>query len=253
MMTLWRGIGFLALGASLLAPSFVSAAGGDTDGDGLLDTWEAQIFLTDATKADTDGDGFSDVVEVRYGFNPTDAKSGARLKESDFDRDGLSDAKEVAFGSNPLTADTDGDTYSDGTEIMNAFPPTNPEPKLLVKSILIDLSEQRLYQKLDGVVVATRVISSGKRSTPTPIGTYKILNKSPRAWSGSAKLWMPYWMGFRGWTYGIHELPEWPGGKKEGKNHLGIPVSHGCVRVGEDVAEALYEWTPIGTPVTIQR
>lgn len=252
-MHFWRAVGVVALGASLFAPSFAFAAELDSDADRLLDSWETRVFQTSPTVADTDGDGFSDGTEVRYGFDPNNAKSGARLKEADFDRDGLSDAKEVAFGSDPTKSDTDGDSYADGTEVDNAFTPTDPAPKPLVKSILIDLSEQRIYQKLDGVTVGTHVVSSGKKSTPTPVGTYKIQTKSVKAWSRSAKLWMPYWMGFRGWTYGIHELPEWPGGKKEGKNHLGIPVSHGCVRVDEGVAKALYEWSPIGTPVTIQR
>lgn len=236
----------------LVVPRAVHAAAPDTDGDGLLDVWETDIFHTDPTKVDTDGDGFSDAIEVRAGFDPLDAKPGARLAPHDTDKDGLGDAQEVAFGTDPLVDDTDKDGFVDGTEVKNAYSPIDPKPERLVKSILVDLSEQKLYQKLDGVVIGTYKISSGKASTPTPKGTYKIENKSPRAWSGSAKLWMPFWMQFKVGGYGIHELPEWPGGKKEGEKHLGAPVSHGCVRLGIGAAKTLYEWTPIGTPVTIQ-
>lgn len=250
-ISFWRVVG-LAI-CLLLAPVSSFAATNDADGDGLLDAWEERLFQTRPDQADTDQDGFPDGVEVRHGFDPLQARAGARLTERDTDSDGLNDALEIAFGSDPLTGDSDDDGYQDGTEVKNGFDPAQGEAKSLVKLIRIDLSEQKMYQELNGIVIATHIVSSGKARTPTPIGSYKIMTKSPRAWSNGAKLWMPYWMGFKGWTYGIHELPEWPGGKKEGKNHLGTPVSHGCVRVGEGVAKNLYDWTPIGTAVVIQR
>lgn len=58
-------------------------------------------------------------------------------------------------------------------------------------------------------------------------------------------------MSLKNGYFGIHELPVWPDGIKEGENHLGTPVSHGCVRLGVGPAEFLYNWTPIGTPVKI--
>ncbi len=243
----------VALLCLILLPTTTRAAEGDADNDGLLDAWEERLFRTRPDIADTDGDGFADGLEVRSGFDPLQARAGARLAERDSDGDGLADALEIAFGSNPLDGDTDRDGYQDGTEVKNAYDPVQGDAKPLEKRIRVDLSEQKLYQELNGVVIATHPVSSGKARTPTPVGSYKITTKSPRAWSGSAKLWMPFWMGFKGWTYGIHELPEWPGGKKEGKDHLGTPVSHGCVRVGEGVAQQLYDWTPIGTTVVIQR
>ena len=59
---------------------------------------------------------------------------------------------------------------------------------------------------------------------------------------------MPFWMQFTGMGHGIHELPEWPGGYKEGAAHLGIPVSHGCVRLGIGPAQTVYNWADKGTP-----
>jgi hypothetical protein len=41
----------------------------------------------------------------------------------DSDNDGLADVEEVALGTNPLLADTDGDTYSDKTEVDNSYNP----------------------------------------------------------------------------------------------------------------------------------
>jgi lipoprotein-anchoring transpeptidase ErfK/SrfK len=86
----------------------------------------------------------------------------------------------------------------------------------------------------------------------TPKGEFSIQNKTPRAWSNKYKLYMPYWQAITpSGEYGIHELPEWPGGYKEGANHLGTPVSHGCVRLGIGAAERVYAWTEIGTPIII--
>ena len=42
----------------------------DTDGDGLLDGDEVNVYHTNPLKADTDSDGFSDGEEVKRGFNP---------------------------------------------------------------------------------------------------------------------------------------------------------------------------------------
>jgi lipoprotein-anchoring transpeptidase ErfK/SrfK len=86
----------------------------------------------------------------------------------------------------------------------------------------------------------------------TPRGRYAIQNKAVRPWSKAYSLYMPYWQAITpDGKYGIHELPEWPGGYKEGANHLGTPVSHGCMRLGIGPAKRVYEWAPIGTPVVI--
>ena len=224
----------------------------DQDQDGLLDSWEARVFGTNINNPDTDGDGFVDGAEVRSGYDPLNA-GNKKLAEHDTDGDGLSDRLEVLFETDPIIPDTDGDGFSDGEEVKSGYTPRSSDRRLLEKRLRIDLSDQRLYQEVSGIAIASHPVSSGKASTPTPVGTYAVLNKHPRAWSRSASLWMPYWMAFRADGYGIHELPEWPGGKKEGRAHLGTPVSHGCVRIGEGVAKALYAWTPVGTNIVIQR
>ena len=117
------------------------------------------------------------------------------------------------------------------------------------KYIDITLADQKLCTVEGNNVLNCYTVSSGKASMPTPKGTFYIQNKNPREWSHYG-LWMPWWQAFNG-PYGLHELPEWPNGTKEGQNHLGIPVSHGCVRLGIGDAKTLYDWTDIGTPVYI--
>jgi len=115
----------------------------------------------------------------------------------------------------------------------------------------IDLTAQRLCQVEGNTAGACYIISSGKASMPTPTGTFSVTGKDLRAFSSKYGLYMPYWQQFNG-PYGIHELPEtntW----KEVPDHLGTPVSHGCVRLGVGPAQEVYNWTSIGTPVYIHK
>jgi lipoprotein-anchoring transpeptidase ErfK/SrfK len=132
------------------------------------------------------------------------------------------------------------------------LPPITKSIEQNGKVIIIDLSEQTLSYFEDGYRIATRTTSTGKPGYKTPIGEYSINNKSKLAFSKRYGLYMPYWMSFIGGLYGIHELPYWPSGYREGEDHLGTPVSHGCVRLGMDTAQALFEWAEVGTLVVVQ-
>jgi len=84
----------------------------DTDGDGLLDGEEILIYDTNVTNPDTDDDGLKDGVEVHtYETNATNPDS---------DNDGLNDGVEVdRYQTNPMNPDTDGDCLLDSFEILN--------------------------------------------------------------------------------------------------------------------------------------
>ena len=120
------------------------------------------------------------------------------------------------------------------------------------KYIDINLSAQILSIFENGKIIDSFMISSGKSGMNTPKMETQVFNKFPRAYSNAYGLFMPYWMAIvKDGKFGIHELPEWPGGYKEGVNHLGIPVSHGCVRLGVGSAERVYNFAEIGTPIVI--
>ncbi|MCL4691360.1 MAG: FG-GAP repeat protein [Candidatus Hydrogenedentes bacterium] len=98
----------------------------DSDGDGLLDSDETDIYGTDPSIADTDGDGLTDGEEVLvYGTNP--------LLE-DCDEGGIADGWEVLVdGTDPLNplddiVDSDGDGLLDGVEITLAAGGDCPDP-----------------------------------------------------------------------------------------------------------------------------
>lgn len=106
----------------------------DTDGDGLKDGEEVNLYKTNPLNADTDGDGLPDGEEIfKYKTNPLDQDSdGDGLKDgeevnlyktnpakADTDGDGLSDYEELFnFKTDPLKADTDGEGLSDGDEVL---------------------------------------------------------------------------------------------------------------------------------------
>lgn len=222
----------------------------DSDNDGIQDRDEIKIYHTDPLNPDTDGDGYNDWRELNSGFSPH-ALEKIKLEDSDTDGDGLSDRMELNFHSDLTSSDTDGDGYSDGDEIKTGYDPLNSERVKLAKKIEINTGpEQKLYYFLSDVRLGEFKISSGKAGTATPKGNFKIDGKAPRAWSKYG-LWMPYWMSLKNGYFGIHELPVWPNGVKEGESHLGVPVSHGCIRLGVGPAKFLYDWAPLGTPVKI--
>ena len=120
------------------------------------------------------------------------------------------------------------------------------------KYIQINLVEQKLYRVNGQILEKVYPVSSGKASTPTPRGTFTLSGHALRPLSSLYGLYMPYWINFKDGAYGLHELPEWPNGYKEGQGHLGTPVSDGCVRLGIGDAKEIYNWTADGTPLLIQ-
>lgn len=234
---------FIMLASSVQANGLV-----DTDKDGVPDKDELEIYGTDPRLSNTDGDGYSDWEELNSGYSPH-TREKIKLEKSDQDSDGLSDRLELNFKTNLMIKDTDGDGHSDGEEIKNGYDPLSKDDVKLVKRIEINTGKQELSYFLGGVRMGAYPVSSGK-SNSTPKGHFKIINKQLKAWSPYG-LWMPFWMGLGTGKFGLHELPIWPNGYREGENHLGTPVSHGCIRLGIGPAEQLYNWAPVGTEVFI--
>ncbi|MCX6798339.1 MAG: L,D-transpeptidase family protein [Candidatus Falkowbacteria bacterium] len=169
----------------------------------------------------------------------------------DTDKDGLSDDLEVKFKTDINNPDTDGDGYKDGSEVDWGYNPLAKDKIKLPLRIAINLKTQKLFYLVNDIELKQFSISSGKPGLATPQGNFKIVNKATKAWSKKYGLWMPFWLGLNHGEFGIHELPIWPNGYREGSDHLGRPVSHGCVRLGIGPAEYLFERLATGTEVLI--
>lgn len=106
--------------------------------------------------------------------------------------------------------------------------------------ILVDVSSNYLSVFQEGKVLKTYQIAGGKPTTPSPLGTWRVVNKD--TWGEG---FGGHWMGFNvPWgKFGIHGTI-FP-------NSIGWNSSKGCIRMwNNDVAE-LYKITNIGTPVII--
>jgi lipoprotein-anchoring transpeptidase ErfK/SrfK len=103
---------------------------------------------------------------------------------------------------------------------------------------------------MDGTTAgATYLISSGTERSPTPEGTFYVYAKTPiqtlsgcdeyECWWYERVRWLTW---FRG-DYGFHTA-YW-------HDDFGTPVSHGCLNMREDEAEAVYDWLVRGNAVHI--
>lgn len=127
------------------------------------------------------------------------------------------------------------------------------------KIIAIDLSGQRAALLEHGRIVARYPVSSGARITPTPHGSFQIYRKQLlRVSNLETPYRMPYYMAFTAnESHGLHALPYLGRSPQssdywyEARSHIGIPVSHGCIRFLPEDAAKLYEWTEVGTQVLI--
>ena len=112
---------------------------------------------------------------------------------------------------------------------------------IVAYSITVNVSERELTLYKDGSPVKSYPVGIGKMLTPTPTGTYRIVNKA----SNPGGPFGVMWMGLSKPHYGIHGT--------NNPSSIGKIVSHGCIRMyNQDVLE-LSRIVPIGTPVTIVR
>ena len=129
------------------------------------------------------------------------------------------------------------------------------EPASDGKYILVSISEQHLYAYENGELVYSFVASTGMRNS-TRVGSFRVLDKIPNAYGENWDIWMPNWMGIY-WSgsleNGIHALPVLPSGARLWAGYLGTPISYGCVVLGVEESQQLYDWAEVGTTVEIRR
>lgn len=115
------------------------------------------------------------------------------------------------------------------------------------------LHELTIYRESEAVLMTTIAIGTGE--TPTPIGSFYITELLQP--SDPTGVYGPFAYGLSGFS---ETLDSFNGGEGvigiHGTNNpdaLGTDVSHGCVRLDNDVITDIVDFLPLGTPVWIYR
>ena len=118
--------------------------------------------------------------------------------------------------------------------------------------IVISLSDQKLWLVRDGRIISKIGIVSGKPSSPTVTGNFRILSKeSPRILRGPGYAsWVQYWMPFHG-GYGIHDANWQPYSAFSNSNYYRWGGSHGCVNVHPSKMGYIYSNSYVGMRVIV--
>jgi lipoprotein-anchoring transpeptidase ErfK/SrfK len=150
------------------------------------------------------------------------------------------DSREVTYSVIPAPPPTPGPTPAPAS---TAAPAPDTAAAAGALRVLVSLPQQKAFVFRDGVLLATAPVSTGRPGHPTPVGTFRILQKQVHHRSNIySNAPMPYMQ--RLTTYGIAlhagQLP-------------GYPASHGCIRLPWAFAKKLYAMTDSATLVTITR
>ncbi len=153
--------------------------------------------------------------------------------------------------------DVDLDQLQVGQELI--IPPQEvltPYDTVLGKKIVISIPEQRLRVYENDALLYDWPCSTGMKDSSTITGEFQVLSKEEMAYASQWDLQMPHFIGvYRagGSTYnGIHALPILANGQRLWAGHLGSPASYGCIVLGIEEAETLFNWAELGVPVIIE-
>ena len=106
-------------------------------------------------------------------------------------------------------------------------------------SLTVSLNQKILTLYKEGIFITAYPVSAGKPSTPTPVGTFTVINKQVNPGG-------PYgtrWMGLSEKSYGIHGTNQ--------PMSIGFPASNGCVRMYNEDVEELFNLVPVKAVVRI--
>jgi LysM repeat protein len=155
-----------------------------------------------------------------------------------------------------VNQDVDLDHLYVGQELL--IPPQDvlwPYEPVPGKRIVISIAEQRLRVYENEQLLYDWPCSTGMKDSPTYTGEFQVLSKEEMAYASQWDLQMPHFISvYRagGDTYnGIHALPLNASGRRLWWT-LGAPGSYGCIVLGIEEAETLFNWAELGVPVVIE-
>ncbi|MBL8144872.1 MAG: L,D-transpeptidase family protein [Anaerolineae bacterium] len=120
-----------------------------------------------------------------------------------------------------------------------------PAPLATGRSLLVSISNQRLYAYENGVLVHSHLVSTGLPATPTLLGDYNVYVKHQATDMSGPGYYLPGvpWTMYYYQGYAIHGT-YWHA-------NFGRPMSHGCVNLPPDEARWFYDFASVGTLVRV--
>ena len=117
--------------------------------------------------------------------------------------------------------------------------------------VITDISRQRLYIYNDDELLFTIPVTTGKNSTPTDLGIYKIYAKETNRYlvGPGYRSFVEYWMPYNGGE-GLHDA-SWR--SVFGKEDYKYKGSHGCTNIPPNMADEVYNNVEIGTKVLVHK
>lgn len=110
-----------------------------------------------------------------------------------------------------------------------------------IYKILVDVEDSKLYLFENNKMIKEYKCSGGKWSTPSPIGTWTIIQKAK--WGEGFRTEAGFGLNVPWGKFGIHGTLD--------VYSVGWSSSHGCIRMNNNEVRELYNIVPIGTKVTI--
>lgn len=123
--------------------------------------------------------------------------------------------------------------------------------------VIVDISKQRLYMYNNDVLCYIAPVTTGKDSTPSDIGLFKIWYKGTNEQITDTAL-VDYWMPYNSSYEGLHDAERW-------RSEFGITAeenewkcykrvgSNGCINMKLKDAKLIYENVSIGTKVLVHK
>lgn len=108
-------------------------------------------------------------------------------------------------------------------------------------TIVIDVAKRNLTVYEKDVVIRTYPVAVGKEETPTPLGEWKVVQKSLNWGNGFGTRWLG--LNVPWGIFGIHGTDK--------PYSIGTYASHGCIRMFNRDVEKLYPIIPMGATVRI--
>ena len=187
----------------------------------------------------------------------------------------------VYLGSRTSKADANTKTATKVAKANSEAPAAPPKPvnycanNTLSQLILVSVSKQHTWACAGATQVNDFAVITGMEQYPadlTPVGTYHIYAKTVNqtlagrdntgSWSDFVNYWIPFLDNQYG-TYGFHDLTQAANGANGradsdfGNVDINAPAtatkhaSHGCVETPLAAMKWLYEWSKVGTTVSV--